>query len=700
MYNLPAEMINKIYADDAKILIEMNVTLANGAEIVLDNSKIWKRSLSVDSSTSEAGNFTLGTCAAKKLMFSLNNIQGEFNLYDFIDATIRLKVGMMLSTGKTIVDYGIFTITGGTYDEHSIDIIALDNISKLSHVYASRFNFPMNLRDLVISCCDACGVSLNVASLPQYAGSFRVMSLPSNNSLTYASLVVYAAQICACYVKCQPNGTIAFGRYEFGNIPETYFGGTFDTKTTPYSDGANLWGGTFAFNDGDNVHGGTFDWTGYHVINTQISATIDTDDARITGVLVTSVPNDDNNADADSVLAGTEGYVISITDNPLIQRGQASSVASYLLSVLNGMDFRPFNGSIPTNPAIEAGDVGIIADSKGNYHRVFFSNVVWRPVGAMSIACDAQNKNRQNVNNSNAMTEVLQKAKQFVEGERTSRENQMIALQEEIANASGFYESSESDGQGGMIFYQHNRPSRAQSDIIWKETATTRSVSTDGGKTWNFAINADGNAIANRLAVVGLDAGWINAGTLKIGGKSTGNTDGAITVYDANDNLIFSCNKEGVKIVAAGSGGKETIIEGGTIRSNSAYFEGGKIRIASAEDTDDLIQLTTVANNAWKYTSVYNGGVTCSNGTGQTYNANIEGRTALSSVGLFVYKKGGAYNDYQHRLRYNGMGFFGKFVYESSRPSISTLSESASTADIVKTLNKVITALKDYGLVR
>lgn len=701
MYNLPGEFIQALSRDDSKILVEMDVVFSNGTTLFLDNSKIWKGSLKVASSTSEGGNFTLGMCVANKLTFSLNNIEGEFNEYDFIDAVITLRIGMMLESGKYMLNYGIYTISNATSDLYSVDIAALDNLSKLSHRYAGGINFPINLHDLVVACCDACGITVNASSIPAFMSQFRAMSLPNDNSLTYASLVGYAAQIGGCFVKCQPNGQLKLGFYDFSSIEPVYDGGTFKTKTIPYSDGAELDGGTFAFDDTEVISGGTFVWGDYHTINQQVSLSMDTDLVEITGVFVTSIPNDNLEGDADSFIAGTDEYLIDVSNNPLVQRGQAEVVASHLLNVLEGMSFRPLNATILINPAIEAGDVGLLVDPKGRYHRIFFSNVTFCPDATGSVSCDAQSKNRQSASNSSLANAVLQKAKQFVAGEKSARENAIAGLQTEIDNASGFYESVEDDGQGGLIYYQHNQPTLEQSTVIWKETATTRSVSTDGGKTWNFAMNADGNAIANRLSVTGIDANWINTGTLKIGGSTTGAVDGAITVYDADDNLIFSSNKEGVKIVATGLDGSETIIEGGKIKSNSAEFMNGRIRIASAEDTDDLIQLTLLKKDSsgydyWNYASMWNSGFRVCAGSGTTYNSHTYNSLDMGYRGLQI--SGEAYvgsswrYGVRHRIEAAGIGFNGKYVQTNyGAPKVT-----GATAD--EKLDSLITILKNYGL--
>ena len=93
----------------------------------------------------------------------------------------------------------------------------------------------------------------------------------------------------------------------------------------------------------------------------------------------------------------------------------------------------------------------------------------------------------------------------------------------------------------------HNKPERAKSSTIWKMTADAFAVSTDGGQTWNAGIDSQGNAVVSVLNAIGINADWINAGSMLIGGAYR-NQDGTITVCDASNNMIFKVSKSGIII--------------------------------------------------------------------------------------------------------------------------------------------------------
>ncbi len=63
------------------------------------------------------------------------------------------------------------------------------------------------------------------------------------------------------------------------------------------------------------------------------SQTINTDDITITGVLVSVEKQEEG---AESCLYGTEGYVLEISENPLIQEGAVQQVARHVGQKLAG----------------------------------------------------------------------------------------------------------------------------------------------------------------------------------------------------------------------------------------------------------------------------------------------------------------------------------------------------------------------------
>ncbi|HEX3018552.1 MAG TPA: phage tail spike protein [Caproicibacter sp.] len=113
-----------------------------------------------------------------------------------------------------------------------------------------------------------------------------------------------------------------------------------------------------------------------------------------------------------------------------------------------------------------------------------------------------------------AVDQAIQKAK---EDAKTTAKDYSAAVQQLnnlMANALGFYSTVVPQPDGSKIFYLHNKPKLADSNIIWKLSVDGLAWTTDG-HTWQNGITADGNLVIKTISVIGLVADWIVAGILK-----------------------------------------------------------------------------------------------------------------------------------------------------------------------------------------
>ena len=84
----------------------------------------------------------------------------------------------------------------------------------------------------------------------------------------------------------------------------------------------------------------------------------------------------------------------------------------------------------------------------------------------------------------------------------------------------------------------HDKPTLEESEVVIKITAQAFGVSTDGGETYPVGLTVDGEAIIKILQTIGVNADWINTGTL--------------VIKDPDGNVMFSADTETgiVRIVA------------------------------------------------------------------------------------------------------------------------------------------------------
>ena len=122
---------------------------------------------------------------------------------------------------------------------------------------------------------------------------------------------------------------------------------------------------------------------------------------------------------------------------------------------------------------------------------------------------------------------------------------------------------------------------------IWKKTVNGFFVSTDGGQTYTAGIDSSGNAVLNLLAVKGIVADWIKAGTLTaLNGVTSINLDnGRITIsLSDNNKLIIWTNgltvkDDNINTIAAVYAGRDS---GGNI--SRGYVDCDHLRLIDSSN--------------------------------------------------------------------------------------------------------------------
>lgn len=390
---------------------ELAMVLADDTELTLGPERISMRGLVLDTSTSIDGQFTIGAAVTGQLTITLINDDDALSIYNFRDAELQLSfIGPTtipddedeeVETDSAII--GTFNVADYIYDGSNIVLTTYDNLSKFDFPCTETNNvevtFPITIENMVKKAAQICSVTLRDASAPIPNASYSITKQPEQwNTMTWHDVISYCAQLGGTYAKVDYLGRLYFDWYDLPDVIDNTSGGTFLTTTTPYSDGADVDGGSFdPWNTGDVLDGGTFsDYPDIHVIPSPYALTIDTDDVCITGLKVVLEAADNINADENTdkyttQLYGTAGYVITISGNPFIQTASnADSIASYLGYLVVGMRFRPLTSTIVENPAIEAGDCAYITGRNGSTYTCFISHVTYTTYAATVIVCDAE----------------------------------------------------------------------------------------------------------------------------------------------------------------------------------------------------------------------------------------------------------------------------------------------------------------------
>lgn len=533
-----SEQFQRSIAENASVVLKADLTLAGGKVSRLAGDDFLLGGSSFTQAVSSSSSFDVGSAVIGSCKVSLNNIDGRFDAVDFTGATLRPYVGKVLPDGSTewVRKQSYVVDQPGSYGS-VIALTGLDFMCHLERPYADvSTRYPAPLSAIVRDVCHTCGVTLGTSEIPN--GSYVVKRRPDDEGLTCLAVLSYAAQAAGCWCRVDSSDRLVIGWYDT-RVWETEArldGGSFDGQAVPYDDGDKADGGSFDdYSAGASADGGEFSARPYAVMSAFASLTLCTDDVVVTGVRVTA--SDDLTADeggtgesGESALSGEEGYVLSIGGNPLIEYGQAARIAAHVASRVVGMRFRPFDASVAGDPSLEAGDPVLVVDAKQNMHRTLITSVTYVAGGYATVACSAETPARNSASTFSASTKAIVDLRNSVKRERTARQQAFEQLQGELESSSGLYRTEAKQDDGSTIYYYHDKPTIAESTIVWKYTANAIGISNDGGKTYAYGLDVSGDAILNRIYAIGLNADYIDTGSLKV-------TDGSRTIFSVDMDL-------------------------------------------------------------------------------------------------------------------------------------------------------------------
>ena len=499
------------------------------------------------SDCADSSSFPVGVTVCKTLTLSINNDQEQWKNYNFYGAKIHAYLKLQTSyaapesvstlldesynpildsTGDPIIatqaatkdiietiDKGVYTVTTPEKYSDIINVTALDDMYKANKTYTSGLKLPQSLINLVRDACKTVGIGMN---LTMDHGDIIIRSIP--DSMTFRQLFGYAAMVESANARIDYFGNLQFVKWDFkkADVPE--------------------------------------------LKNYGNPPTLSSDDIVITGIKVTNgQSNDDANTDY-SGMYGEEGYVLEL-ENELIDTDQLQTVANIIGEQIAGARFRNLEGDLVYNPLVEFGDMVYTYDRLGNKYLTPLTDVSGNVGGLTTVKTQADDPIRGSSDFYGNSTKAIVAARQMVQKETSAREEAIQRLAETLKSSSGLYMTQEPQQDGSIIYYMHNKATIAESNIIWKLTAEAFAVSIDGGKTYPYGFAVTGELIIRLLYAEGINADYINAGTL--------------IVRDKSGNVIF-----------------EADMDTGTVTLDGSYVTiGGKPLDEKIEDVENMAAL-------------------------------------------------------------------------------------------------------------
>ena len=503
MINISNAFKEKLEAGES-VRMAVDITFPDGTKKTID-----KDIMNGDngfSDCAESSSFPVGATVCKTLTLSINNDQEQWKNYNFYGAKIHAYLKLQTSyaapesvstlldesynpildsTGDPIIatqaatkdiietiDKGVYTVTTPEQYSDIINITALDDMYKANKVYTSGLKLPQSLINLVRDACKTVGIGMN---LTMDHGDIIIRSIP--DSMTFRQLFGYAAMVESANARIDYSGNLQFVKWDFErtNIP----------KLKNYGN----------------------------------PPTLSSDDIVITGIKVTNGQSNDDTDAKYSAMYGEEGYVLEL-ENELIDTDQLQTVANIIGEQIVGARFRNLEGDLVYNPLVEFGDMVYTYDRLGNKYLTPLTDVSGNVGGLTTVKTQADDPIRGSSDFYGNSTKAIVAARQMVQKETSAREEAIQRLAETLNSSSGLYMTQEPQQDGSIIYYMHNKATMAESNIIWKLTAEAFAVSVDGGKTYPYGFAVTGELITRLLYAEGINADYINAGTLIVRDKS------------------------------------------------------------------------------------------------------------------------------------------------------------------------------------
>ena len=493
-----------------KYLCNIYFTLADNTTFTLTEDDIWEDSFKIDTATSGTSSFDIGSAIIGKCSFTINNIEGDFDDYDFFNAQAIVWLGLegdITNNQQQYYRMGIYTVDEPQIANGLISLELLDNLW--------RFDVPLTqagitytgsttARTIVNQMCSYCGVTLATQSFNGY--DIIISEAPKDaENMNCREMLQYIAMLGCNFCVINDAGSLEIKWY---NNTADEFDRNFSTKF-----------GTTAI--------------------------------EITGVKVI--------IDGTAYTKGSSGYVLEL-ENPLFTADNVSGILNNYIWIngrLKNFTLRTFNNTTLSDLSAEPGDKIKFKDYQGNNVYSYITNNSFSFANHL-IQCNAVSPQRTLVKRySKAVQVAVEKARE--------QANKMISSYDEVAqemnnlaiNAMGAYQEYEDRPTGGRWYYLSNMPitkdpdtgicSFAAGSTVFKSTGDGFFVSTDGGQTWVNGYDAStGLLLVNLLYTIGLHADWIRTGTLTVGGSNVNPPNPEILVRDAQDNAIVVIDNGGI----------------------------------------------------------------------------------------------------------------------------------------------------------
>lgn len=473
--------------------VTANVTLSNGATLKLGKKDFYLSGNSLVDSA-DSGDFPVGVAIEKTASLSLVNDDGRFDGYNFNAARFVIFLNVQLSDRIETIKRGTYIVSKKPATASEIILSLLDKMHNADKAYDSNLSFPCTVKELLSECCQQCNIALGDTTFPN--SNFQIQQPPS--STTYRTVIGMCAGIAGGNARIDENDLLRIITFDKTFTNTTIYDGG---AVKNWTNGNDLDGGTLnPWTTGTVVDGGTLSNNDYHALFSIQNLQYDVDDVIVTGIKYVE--------DETEYMSGQDGYVITI-DNQLLS-GNAQAGVEAIGNQLIGLRMRPFSCDGIANGYATFGDPVEFIDTKNRVFRSFVTDIEFVFGGSTSWSCSAKSAEEDVSEFIGGQQAAVEQSKKDIEKKLSVYDVKLKQMNELAANTLGFYYTEEVQEDGSTVSYRHDKPTLADSKVIYKTGVDGFFLSVDGGQTWKAGFDSNGDAVLNILYAIGIQSEWIN----------------------------------------------------------------------------------------------------------------------------------------------------------------------------------------------
>ncbi len=396
--------------------------------------------------------FDIGSVIVNQLSFEIVNFDGLYDDFEFYQANVVFTHDSQLIC-TTVIDKCV-------NNNGVLDITAFDYLSKADVEFDElQVTLPTNAAALMTEVCRQCGLTLLTRSFSN--GTYPITRFKDNVKYSCRAVMGYIAQIAGCWVKADANGRIVLDWYDKTGQPVKAITNVSDTDVFGY-------------------------------------------DITITGLSVkaSGITSDYG----ETVTAGTDVYMLKITDNPLIVENTAQDVLNGIKDKIIGLTFRPLSCAYISDWTLKPGQK-VTVTARGNTYTCYVNSIDNKVIGSGNISCEAARPSKMKMESQTAKTEAI--ARDITERHLSVYNLAMNNFTDLMSSALGLYHTEIIEQNGSTTHYWHNEEDLEDSQIQYKFSVDGFGVSHDYGQTWIAGIDAQGNILATVLTAIGVEASWV-----------------------------------------------------------------------------------------------------------------------------------------------------------------------------------------------